>query len=323
MKNFIFIYHNERNNIILVYMICLWCNIYFFEITNTSTLSIGMNCLNNLSIFMICFRSMVAKPLKASDIKWWYKPTRDDKANIAPKSGCFKVSWDGVFHTIQWEWQFAWIPTTFVRLHFCNLQCSWCDARYTRKSDTKEYWTEPTDIPIWALYKQIERAQQDKWIEWYVIWNVTFTWWEPLLQQKQIIEFMKMYPDFFVQIETNWTIMPDKFLLEKASFNCSPKLENSKNQFKRRYVENVVREIANVDWSCFKFVCETKEDIDEVTKTYLPIIPRHKIRIMPEWVTVEENRKVMDKIIDYILSCWYNVALRWQNVMRDWAKRGV
>lgn len=259
------------------------------------------------------------KWLKASDQIWWYKPTKEDKANIQRKPWYFKLSWDGVFHTIQWEWQFAWRPTVFIRLHLCNLQCAWCDAWYTRKTDTKEYYQEPQDISIDELYEKIKEV-------WWSCRDITFTWWEPLLQQWYILTFLDLYWDEFdrIQIETNWTIPPVQWLEKnpKVYFNCSPKLSMSWNDYKMRYRENILKLLQDTNRSIFKFVFKNIKDIDEITIAY-PFLKTENIRLMPEWVLVEEHRAVFDKTIDFILKTWYNVAVRTQSIMRDWAKRWV
>lgn len=50
----------------------------------------------------------------------------------------FRVSGDGVFYTLQGEGASMGRPATFLRLHHCNLDCSWCDAWYTWDQRSKE-----------------------------------------------------------------------------------------------------------------------------------------------------------------------------------------
>lgn len=262
--------------------------------------------------------------LKSSDQAWWYSPTKEDLERTKPIHNSLKLSGDWVFHTIQWEWDRAGRPTTFVRLHFCNLNCSRCDARYTWRMDTPEYYKEPSDVLIQDLIVRIINAQKSKWLN-ALCKNITFTWWEPLIQQKKIEQFLQYegIDDWKIQVETNWTLMPSDYLFERCKFNCSPKLKVSDNDFKRRYSEKVLRKLAEKEDTCFKFVFRTKEDIDETLQMYSHFISPSQIWFMPEGVTKEENTNVFVDTIDYILTTWCNVAIRWQNVMRDWAIRWV
>jgi hypothetical protein len=44
---------------------------------------------------------VIMKPLKASDITTVYTPTAEDKERVKIVQGKFKLTGDGVFHTIQ------------------------------------------------------------------------------------------------------------------------------------------------------------------------------------------------------------------------------
>lgn len=266
--------------------------------------------------------------IKADGTKWGYVPTKEEKLSTRMKVDHFKLSWDWIFHTIQWEWPFAWRPTTFVRLHHCNLQCTRCDARYTRKKDTEEFYTEPYDVHVDQMREKIRDSQWEYWIKCN---NITITWWEPMMQMQNIKKLIiwvaeNEWINPIYQIETNGTIMPTDMLLSASNvyFNCSPKLWVSWNEWRTRYSEKVLKKLSSL-WKrvSFKFVVKTIEDIKEVEEKYKDLVKKEQIRIMPEWVTTEENREVFDRTMSYILGTWFNVAVRWQNVMRDWAIRWV
>lgn len=262
--------------------------------------------------------------LKASDTKGGYVPTKEDKEKLRFKPDHLKLSWDGIFHTVQGEGNWIWLQTTFMRLHMCNLQCSRCDAFYTRKSDVKEFYSEPYDVHINQLLAHIVQAQQDKWVM-EKCKNVTITGGEPMMQQRMIEKRIKdsYFEDWKFQIETNGTIMPSEYLLMRCKYNCSPKLLSSDNKHKRAYKINVLKAISEKsEEPCFKFVVKTNEDIDEVLKNY-SFLPKHQIYIMPEGVRVEENMRVYENTIDYIIEKGLNTTPRLQNVCFDWARRWV
>lgn len=252
---------------------------------------------------------------------WWYSPTAEEKKNIRFVAWKIKISWDWVFHTIQWEWSFAGQPTTFIRLHMCNLKCEWCDARYTRKTDTKEFYTESKDITIDELQEQIIKEQSRYDVE---CKNITITWWEPMLQQRLIWSFLEKYKYDVVQIETNWTIpiITDELKKDNVYFNCSPKIMNSQNEKKIALNKKVLQQLQDTWKSIFKFVISNTDDIDEVLSEY-DFIDKSNIRFMPEWVYISEHREVFDRVIDKIMTTGCNVAVRWQSIIRDSAKRWV
>lgn len=206
-----------------------------------------------------------------------------------------------------------------------------CDSWYTWKNDEKEFYDEPTKISISSLSYLIEKAQRDKGVgETGLVRRVCFTGGEPLVQQKALAVWVNMLAehmlieDWDIEIETNGTIMPSNVLLENCKFNCSPKLAMSGNCKKSAYRQDVIQAIVERSKEpCFKFVCSTPEDIDEVLKDFGDLIPREMLYIMPEGVTKEESTAVYEVIADKIIQEGLSTTPRLQNIMFDGAKRGV
>jgi len=267
----------------------------------------------------MCDKKCASCPLKACDVKQEYEPTVVERRNVMPQKGHFVLSGDAVFHTVQGEGIDIGKPCTFIRLHFCNLACDWCDSWYTWKRDTKEFWSESKTIAIEELNMLITEAQADKCVK-HSCKRVVFTGGEPLIQQDQIIEWMKANKDYDVEIETNGTILPEKYLLANARFNCSPKLLSSKNA--ARISEVALVAISRTNDPCFKFVCFSETDIEEVLSNYA-FLPREQVYIMPEGVTKEENFENYKIIRDSIIKEGLNTTPRLQNIMFDGAQRGV
>jgi len=215
------------------------------------------------------------------------------------------------------------IQTTTWNFFAKNYLVENCDAWYTRKQDEKEYY-ESENIDWLELYTRIIESQREKGLT-NICKSLTFTWWEPLLQQRTIWQFIEEYWDEFtnIQIETNWTIPVLDKRLKWCYYNCSPKIPSSDNETKIAFNPVVLKQLVATNKAIFKFVFLTKEDVDYVLETYKDIIPLDMIWFMPEWVTKEENTKVFENTIDYILSKGVNVTIRAQNIMWDWAKRGV
>lgn len=239
---------------------------------------------------------------------------------LTRKKNNFKLSGDSIFHTIQGEGNWAGKPCTFIRLHFCNLACSFCDTFYTWHPESEEYYTESSDIHIDQIKPAIIKAQQEKGLT-KTIKHVVFTGGEPLIQQQLIVQWMQNNPEWIVQIETNGTIMPAKYLLKYAKFNCSPKLQNAHNTAKTIFPE-ILQAISRSTDPCFKFVCSSTSDIDEVLSQF-SCLQRSDVWIMPEGVIFAENKQIIDVILDTVISSGINFTLRQQNILFDGAKRGV
>lgn len=266
------------------------------------------------------------KPLKASQVKGDYSPTVEDRKRLAMKKGFFKLSGDGVFHTVQGEGDSIGYPATFIRLHHCNLQCSWCDTWYTWHKGTEEFYKEPYDLTHEELEERIVAAQKDKGAKRKVN-KIVFTGGEPMIQQREIEEFLLAYPDYISEIETNGTIMPSLGIFKLATegrvkFNCSPKLSNSHNN-ENAINQKVIEALGTLPDTLFKFVCKTNEDIDYIIEHFGEIGDLSQITVMPEGVTKEENAEVYEVIIDKIIAEGLRTSPRLQNICFDGAKRAV
>ncbi len=205
------------------------------------------------------------------------------------------VSGDRVFFTEQGEGLTAGMPAVFLRLHYCNLNCRWCDTPYTWNKNMPEFHSEREQ---WSL-EETSRNIHESWrngITTYpnrsAVPRLVISGGEPLLQHKRIAELIRR-PEFRgweIEIETNGTILVPGDFPKEVQFNCSPKLSNSGIPAERRIRREVLQSMAENNNVVFKFVVETIADIDEILRDYLPIIPdlpRNRIYIMPQGTNVE------------------------------------
>jgi organic radical activating enzyme len=228
----------------------------------------------------------------------------------------FLLSGDGVFHTIQGEGDMVGVPTTFIRLHYCNLNCQWCDTPYTWDKNDERFYNEPFHMSIEELEEEIRQSQTEKGVETFIP-HIAFTGGEPLLQQSQIVKFIRQNIDYHYQIETNGTIEPCEELIEYAErgivkFNCSPKMSNSGIDIKRTLRPEVLRILNSIPTTIFKFVSATEEDIEEIENVFLPYISREKVMVMPEGISEESNNTHLQQMIDIILRKRFRVTPRLQ-----------
>lgn len=94
-----------------------------------------------------------------------------------------------IFNSIDGEGKRAGLPTTFIRLYGCNLNCSYCDTRYGCEGNNY------TDMTIYQIINLVNEIGCK---------SVTITGGEPLIHVgiKDLIgELLKL--GFWVNIETN------------------------------------------------------------------------------------------------------------------------
>lgn len=233
-------------------------------------------------------------------------PTLEDRSLL--------LSGDGIFFSLQGEGLNIGVPAIFIRLHMCNLECQFkggsrCDAWYTWDKSSSEYNTESKVYTYEQVYEEINK---------YDCNLIVITGGEPLIQQRNILEFMsflktKGRDEYLFEIETNGTIAPYReFNKHCIRFNCSLKLSNSGNSLSRSIREVAIKEILSFD-SIFKFVATDKEDIKEILDLVNKFgIHHNRVLIMPEGVTTETLSERMRNLSEYCKQYGWRLAPRLQ-----------
>ena len=177
--------------------------------------------------------------------------------------------------TLQGEGPSIGKPAKFLRLRRCNLECTWCDTKYT--------WDK--NDPGFKQFRTM--SYQDIIYEIGIQDLVVITGGEPLIWRRQLKELLDCKPRWKrIEIETNGTIHPEDIgNIPYVFFNVSPKLQNSGNQGLKTLKYEELRSFTLHEGSIFKFVVTGKSDLREVEDIVsLYQIPRHKVYIMPEGV---------------------------------------
>ena len=105
-----------------------------------------------------------------------------------------------IFESIQGEGTNAGIESIFIRTAICNLKCSWCDTKYTWDWENFDYDVEVHEMSISQIKQKLENFSAK---------NIVITGGEPLLQQEELISLLtSLQKKFFVEIETNGTLLP-------------------------------------------------------------------------------------------------------------------
>lgn len=192
--------------------------------------------------------------------------------------------------------------------------CDWsarggeiCDAWYTWKTDTEEYWNEHHILKFSKVWEYMKSNNCKR---------LVITGGEPLLQQLNIIKFLDKSPvDYDVEIETNGTITLDARLqhFARLQINCSPKLLSSGNTIKRSLVAPALQSVNNFHNSNFKFVVIDEKDLKEVCNIiYQYGLSKDKIIIMPEGTSADILSKRMQELVDKIKMLGFRLTPRLQ-----------
>ena len=127
-----------------------------------------------------------------------------------------------IFESIQGEGTNAGKDAIFLRTAECNLRCTWCDTKYTWDWKNYNYDKEVKEISINDIKQILEKSS---------IRHLVITGGEPLMQQDDLVELVTfLKPEFYVEVETNGTILPNNELTTLVDqWNVSPKTKNSGN----------------------------------------------------------------------------------------------
>jgi 7-carboxy-7-deazaguanine synthase len=193
-----------------------------------------------------------------------------------------------IFYSLQGEGELTGVPSVFVRTSGCNLRCNWCDTPYA------SWQPEGTTMTV----EQIVAAVQI-----HPARHVVLTGGEPMLAKdiRELASALKAF-GYHITIETAATIASEGIACDLASL--SPKLRNSspdarldqvwRNKHERlRWQPEVVRQWIDRYGFQLKFVVSQEKDVDEIEMMLTQLgreIPRAKVLLMPEGITVEALR---------------------------------
>lgn len=193
--------------------------------------------------------------------------------------------------TLQGEGFFIGVPATFLRLSGCHLGCLFCDST--------QIWNKKHSFLVEEILSRLETSGAVKRFskgEHFVI-----TGGAPLLQEEKLLGLLQEFEKRFnfvpyIEVENECTIEPSQELINYVScWNNSPKLSNSHVELHKRFKSRVVKKMAGLDNSWFKFVVATEKDWEELNQYFLmpKLIKREQVILMPKgWnqMELDENR---------------------------------
>jgi 7-carboxy-7-deazaguanine synthase len=210
-----------------------------------------------------------------------------------------------IFASLQGEGLHIGRPTAFLRLAQCNLNCTWCDTRYTWDWQSFDIHVETKRIDIVEIENAIDNLGMSR---------LVVTGGEPLIQQASLLPLMCSLHDkgYSMEMETNGTIFPDPELLPIIEcWNVSPKISNSLIDSDIRFNEIVLREFVKLPNANFKFVVQKQDDICEVNglAEYLQI-PIERIFLMPEGETAANINEISGWLAPFCINEGYRFTTR-------------
>ncbi len=190
-----------------------------------------------------------------------------------------------IFYSLQGEGELTGVPSVFVRTSGCNLRCNWCDTPYAS-------WNpEGKQMTVEKIVAEVVTHPAK---------HVVLTGGEPMIAPGiHELAFELQERGYHITIETAATVPPKGIACDLASL--SPKLAHSapdarlddtwrKKHEELRWQPGVVESwIAAGDYQ-LKFVVGTEADLTEIETMIAETgcaVPRSKILLMPEGVTVE------------------------------------
>lgn len=212
--------------------------------------------------------------------------------------------------TVQGEGPALGRRCSFVRLMGCNLACTWCDTPYTWDAARFDLREQGRRMPVDDI---AARALADG------ARLVVVSGGEPLLHQGQggwvpLLDALRA-GGAEVHVETNGTIIPDRWTLERVSLLVvSPKLGHAGDPLERRIRPDVLAVFARLagrGGAAFKFVAAGRGDIAEVAEMCRAHgIPREAVWVMPLGATSAEVLGRTRAVTEAAVSEGFNATTR-------------
>lgn len=185
--------------------------------------------------------------------------------------------------TLQGEGIWAGHTATFLRLQGCTLDCVWCDTAEVWRQGNRYHYNDIIDLLVSSGLEEKLRDGQ----------HLILTGGSPLKQQISLTNFITQYINRFgykpyIEVENETVLMPDPvFAAYVDCWNNSPKLSNSGMKSRARYKPEIIKHMAGLPNSWFKFVIDSEEDWQEIQIYFLDtgLISKDQIIVMPQGQT--------------------------------------
>jgi len=213
-----------------------------------------------------------------------------------------------IFLSIEGEGIRTGLPVVFVRFAGCNLRCGYCDTKYSY-GDTID-----KNIEHLSLNELTARIMS------YKLDQVTFTGGEPLLETEYIEWFIKAFPKYTVNIETNGSIdvgvdtgIQTKNSIITMDYKCP-----SSGMESHMLLTNLEK-LREQD--VLKFVVGTQEDLDKVVELLNVYHVKCHVYLSPVFGQMD-----LERLANFVIKYRYlrlRVGIQIHKIIWDPLKRGV
>lgn len=216
-----------------------------------------------------------------------------------------------IFYSIEGEGIRSGLPSVFIRLHGCNLRCSYCDSMYA--VDGSDFDDKTVDDIVNYVTTEFSCKR------------VTLTGGEPLIHKdaKELVRKL-MLKEISVNIETNGAVdLTDmshlRSIMPVGELIFTMDWKSVSSNMSDRMIPSNVNLLDESD--VIKFVVGNKRDLDQMQHVIKYLKPKCNIFVSPTFGDIDPR-----DIVDYVLAnnltdC--RVQLQMHKLIWDPNKRGV
>lgn len=207
-----------------------------------------------------------------------------------------------IFKSIDGEGKRAGLPTTFIRLYGCNLNCSYCDTRYGCENDNY------TVMSVEEILQAVDNLHCK---------SITITGGEPLIHPGIQVLISRLYAvGYYINIETNGTRRIEHKSTDRLFFTVDYKCPSSgMTDFMKCNFEDLDRD------DVLKFVVGNIKDMERA----LQFLEEHNIRAQVYFSPVFgkiEPKEIVEFLLQHQLND-YKVQLQMHKIIWNPDQKGV
>ena len=208
-----------------------------------------------------------------------------------------------IFYSIEGEGRRAGMPCVFIRLFGCNLNCSYCDTRYSCSGE------DYTEMSVEEILKRVKKFDCP---------NITVTGGEPLIHKDIDVLLEELSSrDYQVNVETNGSIVPASHNDNNIFYTVDYKTYSSGMTDRMNPKTFSTMSIFDV----LKFVVGSREDLDQAYEFVKNNNIIADIYVSPIFGQIEP-KEIVEYLKEHHLNFW-KVQLQLHKYIWEPQKRGV